>query len=160
MAPVSSLKRPSVGALTPTPEDVVAYDHPVLVLRLQNKLGLSVVEAETLFKDTLRFLYLCGTSPERLSPNEALDFGWHEFLLFTEDYANFCDAFFGFFIHHRPRHPNDPPAQTSGGKRAKDLAHSVFGDQLSANWNYPTLASDASDPCDSCGCASSCTDGE
>ncbi len=28
---------------------------------------------------------------------------WHHFLLFTQDYQDFCEEHFGFFIHHNPR---------------------------------------------------------
>ena len=27
---------------------------------------------------------------------------WHIFILFTKDYARFCDEVFGFFLHHQP----------------------------------------------------------
>ena len=35
-------------------------------------------------------------------PSPVVDDLWHEFLLFTRDYASFCDAAFGRFLHHTP----------------------------------------------------------
>lgn len=31
-----------------------------------------------------------------------IDDMWHTFLLFTKDYADFCEKYFGEFIHHFP----------------------------------------------------------
>ena len=36
-----------------------------------------------------------------------IDDMWHTFLMFTEDYANFCERYFGRFIHHSPRDENE-----------------------------------------------------
>jgi hypothetical protein len=30
---------------------------------------------------------------------------WHAFILFTSDYAAFCDEVFGRFVHHAPNWP-------------------------------------------------------
>jgi len=139
-------------------EEVMEYRHPILVRRFQEKLGISQETAGQLFDDTKRFLYLCAASEEPISPNETLDFGWHEFIIFTEDYTDFCQKYFGHFIHHRPRNPDAPSNKREGGRRAVRLARQLFGDNLSGNWAYP-LSSEASTPCDSCGCASECTDG-
>ncbi len=142
-----------------TVEEVLAYEHPVLVARFQEKLGISGEDARQLFHDTKRFLYLCAVSPETISPNETLDFGWHEFILFMRDYEKFCKKYFGRLIYHRPRHPNDPPTKGEGGRRALKLAREVFGDTLSENWDYPRLESVGADPCDNCGCNAACNDG-
>ena len=131
---------------------VLAYKHPVLVARLEEKLKIAHTEATQLFEDMKMFLYLCGISPESISPSETIDFTWHEFILFTQDYAHFCESHFGHFIHHRPRHPEDLPTKREGSQRAVALAREIFGNDLSENWTYP-ISSDASeDPCDNCGC--------
>ncbi|MBU6447504.1 hypothetical protein KGQ24_01520 [Patescibacteria group bacterium] len=33
---------------------------------------------------------------------------WHTFILFTRDYAEFCEEVFGFFLHHQPNLPSQP----------------------------------------------------
>lgn len=35
-------------------------------------------------------------------PSQAVDVAWHEFLLFTKAYQNFCKKAFGKFFHHHP----------------------------------------------------------
>jgi hypothetical protein len=35
-------------------------------------------------------------------PSQAADGLWHEFILFTRNYQNFCDDAFGRFLHHTP----------------------------------------------------------
>ena len=38
-------------------------------------------------------------------PSRAVDAAWHEFILDTERYAEFCSRAFGRFAHHRPAEP-------------------------------------------------------
>lgn len=35
-------------------------------------------------------------------PSQVVDDLWHEFILFTRDYGNFCQLAFGQFLHHTP----------------------------------------------------------
>ena len=35
-------------------------------------------------------------------PSKAVDTAWHEFILLTKDYAEFCEHAFGKFMHHAP----------------------------------------------------------
>lgn len=35
-------------------------------------------------------------------PSKAVDTAWHEFILLTKDYAEFCNHAFGKFMHHTP----------------------------------------------------------
>jgi hypothetical protein len=83
-----------VERLTPDPQTIFAYEHPALVDRLQEKLGLSQEQAEELFTDTKRFLFICGTKDGAFGPPEMIDECWHAFILFTKEYADFCNRFF------------------------------------------------------------------
>lgn len=108
-----------------------------MVHRLAEKQALSLSEAENLFADTKRFLFLCSIGFQGpMVPPEAIDEGWHNFILFTADYLDFCKKHFGRFVHHRPRRPEDPPGDGSGIRRTLELAHVVFG-ELSSNWHVP-----------------------
>ncbi|WP_214110362.1 hypothetical protein [Acrocarpospora catenulata] len=42
-----------------------------------------------------------------LAPSERVDIGWHTFLMYTRDYAAFCQTVAGRIIHHQP---DDDPA--------------------------------------------------
>lgn len=35
-------------------------------------------------------------------PSKAIDTAWHEFILLTQNYADFCQKAFGKFLHHTP----------------------------------------------------------
>lgn len=144
-------------------ERVMAYRNHAVVARFEHKLGLNNEQAELLFEDTKRFLYLCGSKQKgdpSLAPPEGVDAGWHEFLLFTEDYQSFCEEFFGKFIHHRPRRPEDPKGDGQILKNTKSLAVATFG-PLSHNWRIGGKASDCESECnDNCSLSTNCQDPE
>ena len=87
---------------SPRLADISAYENPALIARLRRKEGMSENEAKAAMADTLKFLYLCGTSEENFVPTEKIDLVWHHFILFTAAYADLCDKYFGKFIHHVP----------------------------------------------------------
>lgn len=120
------------------------YTNADLVERIQKKLELSSDQAELLFKDLIKFLSLCvyrmDNNRELLVPPKKIDEAWHNFLLFTEEYANFCETFFGSFIHHQP----STSKTALRGNRIADtitLAKMIYGD-LSENWSTTWLAND------------------
>ncbi len=59
--------------------------------------------AERVVEQALAFLVACARYPDgHLVPSQAVDRGWHAFILHTFDYAEFCQRVAGRFIHHRP----------------------------------------------------------
>jgi hypothetical protein len=92
-------------------DEVLAYRHPGVVRRYLKEHNATPAEAEELFREMLKWLYLCSrgmtAQPEVVTcvmyPEiEKIDWMWHTFLLFTWDYAEFCERYFGFFLHHVP----------------------------------------------------------
>ncbi|GAB2198632.1 glycine-rich domain-containing protein [Sessilibacter sp. MAH4] len=56
-------------------------------------------------------------------PSQAVDHLWHEFILFTRNYEQFCKKAFGRFLHHTPTEAmTSPKAATAGIKRTWRLA--------------------------------------
>jgi len=137
---------------TTTRDAVMAYEHPALIDRLHKKCGFTTEEASLLFEDMKKWLYICGTCPEHMAPAPKIDEAWHNFILFTKDYADFCEEFFGHFIHHRPHYPGDKPDHGKLVFITLEKAREAFGDTLSANWQYPITASD----CDKCSGSTNC----
>jgi hypothetical protein len=91
-----------------------------------------------------------------LSPN--VDEVWHAFILFTREYADFCQSAFGIFVHHIPRTSRSPRPATSGEKFLAAYAE-VFGDEASAQYAERTAIRPAkSDEPAGCG-TEDCTDG-
>lgn len=61
---------------------------------------------------------------ERLAmPSQAVDEAWHEFILFTREYAAFCHGVMGRFVHHVPAEAMETPTHAQIGiRRAWRLA--------------------------------------
>jgi hypothetical protein len=105
----------TAAALIAPLEEVLSYQNPDVVARFAVDYGVAVAQAEEIFTELKRWLWLCAERKRELEAgadffvvplfNEAyaIDLMWHTFLLFTEDYAAFCARYFGFFVHHRPR---------------------------------------------------------
>jgi hypothetical protein len=51
-------------------------------------------------------------------PNQEVDDIWHAFLLFTREYAAFCQKTVGFFVHHIPTTSSRKPPNISRLSRA------------------------------------------
>jgi hypothetical protein len=97
-------------------EAVLAYKNSDVVSRFAEDFHISTRDAEDIFLELKRWLWLCAKRKTDLDAGKgeafqvplfneanAIDMMWHTFLLFTEDYSAFCDHYFGFFIHHNPR---------------------------------------------------------
>jgi hypothetical protein len=75
--------------------------------------------AARIMDQALAFLAACASAPRPLAPSAEVDLGWHAFLLYTREYADFCERVAGRFIHHRPDDDPtasvdaDPPAATA-----------------------------------------------
>ena len=80
----------------------------------------------TLVFEALRdYFQLCHQAKKRLvaMPSQAVDDAWHEFILFTRQYQQFCQRGLGRFLHHTPAEAMRSPTQASDGiKRAWRLA--------------------------------------
>lgn len=94
--------------------EVLSYQNDDVVARFADDYSLSIADAEDIFLETKRWLWLCAKRKTGVGGqgsfalplfNEvyAVDMMWHTFLLFTKDYAQFCERYFGFFVHHAPK---------------------------------------------------------
>lgn len=71
--------------------------------RLREKALLTPKEITPAILEFRRFLALQLLGGERYPvPNDAVDVVWHAFLLFTQEYQQFCDKLGTGFIHHVP----------------------------------------------------------
>jgi hypothetical protein len=71
------------------------------------------------------YFMLCQRSKRRMvsMPSQVVDDAWHEFILFTRAYQDFCCQAFGRFLHHTPAEAMASPTQAQDGiKRAWRLA--------------------------------------
>ena len=73
--------------------------------------GMDEELAQRIMNEALAFLNLCARKTDTAyGPSELVDIGWHTFILYTKEYAAFCDRTAGRFLHH---HPNDVPGERS-----------------------------------------------
>jgi hypothetical protein len=81
---------PFSGAL----HDRFAQEHP----------ELSAQNRELVFAGLRQWFLVCRLAGPTFvaMPSVAVDDAWHEFILFTREYARFCQAAFGHFLHHTP----------------------------------------------------------
>ncbi len=51
-----------------------------------------------------KYFYICSLAGNRSvsMPSHVVDVAWHEFILYTRDYQQFCERGFGRFLHHLP----------------------------------------------------------
>src|SRR4051812_36742887 len=83
----------------------------------KNKLCFS--DASSVF-DELE-LFLTEAASKSASPSERVDSAWHEFILHTKHYANYCQSRYGFFIHHFPLSPVlNEGSETDDEEKKKD----------------------------------------
>lgn len=96
--------------------------------------GYSEEEARVLFEDVKRFLLLGSIVDASPAPSLPIDQMWHSFILFTKDYADFCEKV-GGFIHHRPlpqTSEHQPPIEPTLA-----LMTAAYGELSEKNWPAP-----------------------
>ncbi|MFD9739684.1 glycine-rich domain-containing protein [Umezawaea sp. NPDC059074] len=65
--------------------------------------GMTGDEAVRIVDQAVAFLKTCVDNPgKHFRPSRKVDLGWHQFILNTVDYAEFCQRVAGYFIHHVP----------------------------------------------------------
>lgn len=88
--------------------EVLVYENEPLLKAYAKKSGLALDEARELFIDLKKWLWLMGQHSSTTFrfpsyPEQAvIDLFWHEFILSTMEYTEFCHRFFGRYIHHVP----------------------------------------------------------
>jgi hypothetical protein len=132
--------------LPATLAEVLAYRHPGDVRRYAKEQHASPEEAEEVFQETLKWLYLCGYCLREdfacaMTVELArLDEMWHTFLMFTRDYADFCARYFGSFLHHVPEE-DEEEVREAGAQAVREqlerqfgLAYDVLGEDTLKRW--------------------------
>lgn len=95
---------------TPTLDEVLQYTNRDVVYRFKKTYGISWEESEDIFEQVKKWLWLANHRrmagiDKGLSidiPIVVIDEMWHNFVLFTTEYTEFCKTYFGHYIHHAP----------------------------------------------------------
>lgn len=87
-----------------------------------------------------KFMYLASISDEMVSPSEIVDVVWHQHLIFTESYKDFCELL-GKEIQHIPStHQKEEVAIFNKAKlNTTSLYRKHFGEQPSLIWSATNM---------------------
>jgi len=100
--------------------------NPLLIRRVKEKIpDISEKNTTKLFNALRDYFYICSQAQVKMvaMPSEAVDIAWHEFLLFTKEYQEFCNRGMGRFLHHTPTEVMKSKTSAQQGiKRAWRLA--------------------------------------
>ena len=99
-------------------QDVLSYHNPQVIRRFAKEHPEFAPVAETVFQDLMRFFWASKQHEldRKNNPQDpqfdfmyimdeemrSIDQMWHIFLLYTQDYMDFCQKFFGQYLHHLP----------------------------------------------------------
>ncbi|WP_143102094.1 glycine-rich domain-containing protein [Flavobacterium phragmitis] len=84
-----------------------------------------------------KFMFLAATQNEMVSPSEIVDIVWHQHLIFTNSYTDFCNLL-GKRIEHIPSTHNKAEFEMfhKAKERTKELYEINFGKQPLEVWHY------------------------
>jgi len=141
-------------------EKILAYKNDFVVNAFLRNYDLPKKEAEDIFQETVKWLYLCSIES---SSNRGFNLGifggtiiidemWHTFILCTKDYFDFCFRYFDKYIHHQPlvSDPSEQDLSIEEKKEKNDKTMKEFkkvmsyvydhlGEQTTIKW-YDTYA--------------------
>jgi len=122
--------------------EILDYKNDKVVHRFLNMYNVDKKEAEDIFKETIKYLYLNALTENKRKEAEHLpslsitfqmqviDEMWHAFILNTRDYEDFCNTYLSQFVHH-------PPASYGrySGDYDKDKEKDAFSNMLHYIYN-------------------------
>lgn len=137
-----------------TLEQTLKYQNPELKKRIRKSLGGSHQKINMVYRDVLRWLWLCAKLRSEARDNAWLsknltamrmpsswlpiDIGWHEFILCTRQYSNFCDQYLDGYIHHGPAKLHSKTLESQGEDFSSDYLE-VYYSFIGNNIGYKRL---------------------
>jgi hypothetical protein len=104
--------QPKASFEIPALDQLLEYENENVLDGFTKSFDISRAEAEHIFKEMLKWLWLSAYSDTfeyqnvELNgidePLAILDEMWHTFILYTPDYHEFCRRYFGRYLHHMP----------------------------------------------------------
>jgi hypothetical protein len=136
-APLYSINSNSTEALA---QKVLAYEAPFLIEKLlKEKIVATAPEGEALFAELKKFLVLVHLDRSRIWDMYSLriDEVWHQFILFTRQYMNFCQQYFDRYVPHSPSNAPEEllqPDQVTSFTDFQCRYTELFGESLPDVW--------------------------
>lgn len=127
--------------IEPTFIEALAYEAPFLIEKLlKERIVETAEEGELLFTEVKKFLILVNVDSSKVWDMYSLrvDEAWHQFILFTRQYIEFCQRFFGRYIPHSPSNsPESEPINPDESTAFEDFQcryQELFGEILPDVW--------------------------
>jgi hypothetical protein len=132
-----------------TLESFLRYKNSDVLERYLKDFGGTRKEARAVFGEMLKWFYLNARAIAASSRQEPvqcvitsdlakIDDMWHTFLLFTWDYSQFCERYFGYFFHHLPANGREPKVSPLESKRQRrrfyEHVYDVLGENTFRQW--------------------------
>ncbi len=130
-------------------EELLKFTPPALLIkRFCLEYQVSEIEAVERFEETKKFLYLCAKNKSvNYAPSLEIDKMWHELILDSKYYFEFCEKA-GGYIHHIP---SEKPEIESYKRTLKDMK-SLYGQLNKTFWSQRNAsAGHCGHSCSSCG---------
>jgi hypothetical protein len=135
----------TITAHAPRLHPALDYRAPFVVEKLvRDQVVDSDEEGEELFREALRYLVLAGSDRSMTWKmySTRVDEAWHQFMLFTVKYTEFCHEFFGGYRHHAPSNAPAPAlaaesmtaVEESTFEQFSQKYEEFFGEALPAAW--------------------------
>jgi len=117
------------------PTDVYGFS-----TRLANENKWTINFTKSALLEYKKFMYLAATSDKMVSPSEVVDTVWHQHLVFTKSYNEFCNLL-GRKIEHVPSTHNskDHRKFAAAKERTKIIYEETFGVQPEEIWNHSDI---------------------
>lgn len=138
---IASRRQASAPVVQPLTR-VVAYKNCEVVRRFREQFPVSEREAQEIFRETKKWLWLLSVAspPGRLAvtdPILVLDEMWHAFLMYTKDYEEFCQRYFGRVLHHAPTtYAENARLQRRLASHPERVAREL---EVRSRWQYQTI---------------------
>ena len=115
------------------------YDLWFIIERIKSKGILAEDLTDQAITEFRKYMALVALGHEELGMHSSeVDEIWHNFILFTREYAEFCERVCGHMIHHRPntsRRPQLPPTSVDSFKKA----YTTFFGAIPPIWQAPKM---------------------
>ena len=84
-------------------KDIYSFKFPdVVVKRTKEELSINDNQMKFVQLDLLDYMAVVKRQSQVEMTNHYTDVLWHNFILDTENYLDFCINYIGFFVHHKP----------------------------------------------------------
>lgn len=133
----------TAGAVPETAQlmEALNYQAPFLIEKLlKEQIATTAEDGEALFAEAVKYLVLSHMYPDKRWDmfSRLIDEAWHQFVLFTRQYFEFSQRYFGHYVHHAPGNSPGLARKTEGMEGTfadfKDHYERTFGGTLPALW--------------------------